>query len=120
MHDWRGDRGLIVALVEVVHLPVAPPGGGVEAGDAVLITDRDQLRRSSGKMKQARRGVGVAALASDAPAVLSCHGIDGGETVLAVLLARQDDVSFVNNGRAAEAVPGAVRAEVAPPDLYAL
>src|SRR5262249_8741834 len=119
LHDRRGNRGLVVTLVKSVHSPIAPPSRGVEAGDAVLVTDFNQPRHSPGNMKQTRRGVSVAALASDAPAVFSCCGIDGGETVLAVLLARQDDEPFMNDGGAAEAMSGAVRTEVAPPDLLA-
>lgn len=96
--NGRSNRAFDMALVENVRVPVALARPWIEAGDAVLIADGDQLRCLPLALIQDRRCIRVAALAGDTPAILTRVGVDGDDAVLAVLLAGQHHHAFMNNG----------------------
>src|SRR5262245_37571711 len=117
MHDRRRDRALDVPFVKNIGVPVELAGRGIEACDAVLIADGDQLRGHSRCLENDWRRIGIATLARDTPAVLARVGIDGEETVLRILLAWQDHHAVVQDWRGTEAMPTAEGAEFATPGV---
>src|SRR5262249_13613899 len=99
MRERRRDGAFDMALVEDVGRPVELAGRRIEARDAVLVTDDDQLRGRTLGLIDARRCVSVAALAWDEPSVLAGRRVDSDDGVFALVLAGQDHEVVVNDGR---------------------